>query len=117
MFKPGILSVALALPPLAVAQAPTSKPGSAAKKLGKFTISKETTYVTGPRDKDGYIDYIIALNERLRQGVTPENNANVLLIKAIGPYPEGARMPAELYKLMGIDEPPKKGSYIVPSRP
>jgi hypothetical protein len=116
MFKTAIFFAALALPPLAVAQPPTSKEGPAAKKLGKFTISKETTYVTGPRDKDGYIDYAAALNERLRQGVTPENNANVLLIKAIGPYPEGAPMPAEFYKLIGIPELPKKGNYVVSSR-
>jgi len=51
---------------------------------GKFTISKETTFVTGPVDKDGYIDYTAALNERLRQGMTPENNANVLIWKALG---------------------------------
>src|SRR5262245_55897881 len=66
---------------------------SAKKARGRFTISKETTYVTGPLDKDGYIDYVAALNERLRQGVTPENNANVLIWKALGPRPEGKRMP------------------------
>ena len=35
------------------------------KPKGKITISKETTYVTGPLDKDGYIDYAAALNERV----------------------------------------------------
>ena len=49
----------------------------------KFTISKETTFVTGPVDKDGYIDFAAALNERLGKGVTAENNANVLIWKAI----------------------------------
>src|ERR1700687_337117 len=44
----------------------------------KFTIGKDTTYVTGPVDKHGYIDYAAALHERLRQGVTPDNNANVV---------------------------------------
>jgi hypothetical protein len=45
----------------------------------KIDISKETTYVTGPLDKDGYIDYETALNDRLGKGITPEKNANVLL--------------------------------------
>src|SRR5262249_23075355 len=40
-----------------------------------FTVSAETTYVTGPLDELGYVDYAAALNERLSRGVTPENNA------------------------------------------
>jgi hypothetical protein len=82
-----------------------------------FTISKETTYVTGPIDKDGYIDYAAALNERQSKGVTAENNANVLIWKALGPRPNGdKRMPAEFFKLMGMDEPPDKGEYFVDLR-
>jgi hypothetical protein len=83
------------------------------KGRGHFTISKETTYVTGPVDKDGYIDYAAALNERLRQGVTPENNANVLIWKALGPKPEGGSMPTDFFKLLGIHPPPEKGDYFV----
>ncbi len=81
-----------------------------------FTISKETTYVTGPIDNDGYIDYVAALNERLGKGITPETNANVLIWKAIGPTPEGERMPAQFFKLMGMEEPPATGNYLVDSR-
>jgi hypothetical protein len=55
-----------------------------------FTVSTETTYVTGPLDKYGYVDYVTALNERLSKGVRPENNANVLIWQALGPRPEGA---------------------------
>ena len=79
----------------------------------KFTIGKETTYVLGPLDQDGYIDYAAALNERLKQGVTPANNAAVLLWKAIGPRPEGTPMPAEFYKWLGIEEPPERGEYFI----
>jgi len=97
--------------------APTKDDKSADKKekkhRGKFTISRETTYVTGPLDRDGYIDYAAALNERLAKGVTPENNANVLLWKAIGPHPEGATMPPEFFKLMGIKAPSEKGDYFI----
>jgi hypothetical protein len=85
----------------------------AKKPRGKFTIGKETTYVTGPVDKDGYIDYVAALNERLRRGVTLENNANVLLWKAHGPHPNGATMPAEFFRLMGIAVAPEKGDYFI----
>jgi hypothetical protein len=84
-----------------------------AKKL-PFTVSKETTYVLGPVDKDGYIDYVAALNQRLGKGVTAETNANVRIWQAVGPTPEGGRgQPAEFYKYMGIDPPPAAGEYFV----
>ena len=85
------------------------------KAKPKFTISKETTFVAGPVDKDGYIDYAAALNERLSKGVTPENNANVLIWKALGPRPEGKPVPPEFFKLLGMDEPPEKGEYFIDS--
>jgi hypothetical protein len=81
---------------------------------GKFTIGKETTVVDKPVDKDGYIDYPAALNERLREGVTPENNANVVIWKVHGPHPEGANLPPEVFKWLGIEAPPEKGDYFVP---
>ncbi len=48
-------------------------------------ISKETTYITEPLDELGYPDYAAALNQRMSNGVTPENNAAVLLMQAAGP--------------------------------
>src|SRR6266446_2480599 len=89
------------------------KEGAAKKHRGKFTISKETTYVTGPLDKDGYIDYAAALNELLSKGVTPENNANVLIWKALGPHPVSAMMSAEFFRMMGMEPPPEKGNYFI----
>ncbi len=77
----------------------------------RFTISKQTTYVTGPLRKDGFIDYVTALNERLSKGVTPENNANVLIWKALGPRPEGGAMPPEFFKWLGY-RPPERGAYF-----
>jgi type II secretory pathway pseudopilin PulG len=81
-----------------------------------FTVSPETTYVTGPLDAQGYVDYPTALNERLGKGVNPDNNANVLIWKAFGPRPEGGNgMPAEYFRWLGIDEPPPQGDYFVGS--
>ncbi len=82
----------------------------------KLPVGKDTTYVTGPIDKDGYIDYEAALNDRLGKGVTPETNATVLIWKALGPTPEGSHMPPEFFKRLGIDEPPKDGAYFIPLR-
>jgi hypothetical protein len=97
----------LATNPVSTSAAGQEQDSRTPKKTKRtFTIGKETTHVTGPRDKDGYIDYAAALNERLRAGVTPANNANVLFWKAFGPHSE---VPSELFKWLGIDEPPKKG--------
>jgi hypothetical protein len=83
------------------------------KAKAKFTFAKETTWVAGPLDKDGYPNYPAALNERLGKGVTPENNANVLIWKAIGPRPDGKPMQPEFFKLMGMEEQPEKGDYFI----
>jgi hypothetical protein len=108
-FLIGILSALAAM--AAPAQENDGKPDK--KRQPKFTVGKDTTYVTEPVDKDGYIDYAAALNERLSKGVTPKNNAYVLITKAIGPKPEGAPLPAEFYKLLGIAEPPENGDYFI----
>lgn len=80
----------------------------------KLPVGKDTTYVNGPIDKNGYIDFEAALNDWLGRGVTPDNNANVLLWKALGPRPEGGgAMPPEFFKRLGIDEPPLSGDYFI----
>jgi hypothetical protein len=83
------------------------------KPAAKVPLGKETTYVTGPLDKEGYVDYQAALNDRLGKGITPQKNANVLLWKALGPTPEGYGLPAEYFKQLGIQEPPKGGEYMI----
>jgi hypothetical protein len=80
----------------------------------KVPLGKETTVVTGPLTKEGYVDYEAALNDRLGKGITPERNANVLLWQVLGPTPEGGNgMPAEFFRRMGMKEPPKGGPYFV----
>jgi hypothetical protein len=81
----------------------------------KFPIGKATTVADGPLDKDGYVDFEAAFNERLGKGITQEKNSNVLLWKALGPRPEGGTkgMPPEYFKALGIDEPPATGDYLV----
>jgi hypothetical protein len=79
-----------------------------------FTISPQTTYVTGPIDKYGYIDYVTALNERLGRGITPKNNAAILIWQALGPRPEGGNpMPAEYFRWLQIEAPSEQGDYLI----
>jgi hypothetical protein len=96
------------------AWASDSADDKAKKAKPKFTIGKETTYVTEPVGKDGYVNYPTALNQRLAKGIKPENNAHVLIWKALGPRPEGGkRMPSEYFKWLGMDEPPEAGEYLI----
>ena len=48
----------------------------------RFTLSKETTLITSPRNSDGTINYVHAINDILNKGVTPENNAAIPLLQA-----------------------------------
>jgi len=61
----------------------------------RLTVSKETTYFTGPLRPDGSVDYAAALNELYGSGVTPETNAAVPLAAILGdavPEPVAERM-------------------------
>src|SRR5262245_16734110 len=102
--------IVVALLGIIIARAAGDEPKKPAPKL---PLGKETTYVTGPLDKDGYIDYEAALNERLGKGITPDHNANVLIWKALGPRVLGGRMPADYFKQLGIEEPPARGENFV----
>jgi hypothetical protein len=84
-----------------------------AKPRPKFTLGKETTFALGPLDAGGRVDYVAALNERLRAGVTPASNANVLLWKVFGPRPEGSAVPRVFFRWLGVEAPPEQGDYFL----
>jgi hypothetical protein len=81
-----------------------------------ITINKETTYVTEPVDSEGRVDYVAALNERMRQGVTPENNANVLIWQALGPKVSSFTPSPKFFEMMGIKQPLEKGEYFTQAK-
>ncbi len=100
---------------------PSPKPAAAAPPAPNppkvlVTISKETTCITKPLRKDGYVDYIAALNERLSDGVTPENNAAVLFWKAVGPQSIEKSQRVAFFKMLGIPPLPETGDYFIPLR-
>jgi RNA polymerase sigma factor (sigma-70 family) len=78
-----------------------------------FTVGQETTHITGPLDKDGYVDYETALNERIGKDITPDNNANVLLWQALDPHPGRTPMPPEFFRWLQVPAPPERGDYFV----
>ena len=88
-------------------------PDEPKKPVPKFKIGKETTFVDGPLDADGYIDYEAALNTLLKGTITPDTNAVVLLLKCFGPKPEGKELHPDFYKALGVAAPPETGEYLV----
>jgi hypothetical protein len=107
-------SVWRALPVILLLTAGASAHAAAPRVL--VTISKETTYITEPLRADGYPDYLGDLNQRCSHGVTPENNAAVLLWRAVGP--EGIREQdrKDYFRMLGMPLLPEKGDYLVTSR-
>ena len=68
-------------------------------------VSEETTHFIGPLDTNGDIDYLTAVNQKLSEGITPENNAVIPILEAFGPMPEGQSLGREFYRTIGSPEP------------
>jgi hypothetical protein len=87
----------------------------------KVTVSKATTYFTGPLNEDGTVNYVAAYNSMNGKGVTRDNNAAVLLLRAIGPeamkYGKGDSksdaIEERILELFGMNQWPEKGNYFV----
>lgn len=89
-------------------------PASAPAGKIAFTVGKDTTFVSGPLNSDGTINYVAAYNEIYGKGVTPENNAAVLILRAVGP--KGCldeRHLSPLLKALGMSDLPAEGEYFV----
>ncbi|HUS38957.1 MAG TPA: hypothetical protein VMX74_05880 [Pirellulales bacterium] len=77
------------------------------------TLAKETTRITEPLRKDGYPDYVAALDRQAKQGVTPQNNVAVVLFQELGPGEVSEEMSAAFFRGLGIDPVPADGEYLV----
>lgn len=71
-------------------------------------VSKETTYITEPLLPNGLPDYRKYFEQRLRDGVTLENNAAVLMWQAIGPGRDASALqPADWKRIVQDFKLPK----------
>jgi hypothetical protein len=77
----------------------TSKPG---KPL--ITVSKETTWITGPLNADGTVNYIAAADAWLSKGVTRENNAAILILQAFGRDAIDEKVRDAIIKRLGLTD-------------
>ena len=64
-------------------------------------ISKEMTYITSPLRDDGTVDYVEALSQRQREGVTAENNSVVMFRRALGHEDLSAETSDEYFRQPG----------------
>lgn len=91
----------------------TEKPSDANTPRPRLTLSREVTFFTEPLAADGLVDYAAALNARYGKGVTPENNAAVVLVNAVGRRDADYEKFASLCKRLGIEPVPEHGQYFV----
>jgi hypothetical protein len=104
------------LPALAIGcgSAKPVKPESVKPKpQPNYKFGADTSLFTSPTDADGYIDYVTALNERLRGKIKPDDNAVVMLVQALGPKPESFALPDSFYRWLGVNSPPDSAAYLV----
>ena len=95
---------------------PETKPqrgSQPAKAKENIDVSATTTFLEGPLTGDARVDYVAAFNGRWREGVTPENNAAVPILQAIGLSPLRKEVRDRYVTLLGIKAPPAEGDYLV----
>jgi len=85
----------------------------AAKWNRRIDIGPDTTVVSGPLHPDGTIDYLGAINDQCRRGVTPDNNAAVLLMQAIGLGRLEPWARPQLLSNLGVSKLPTEGGGFV----
>ncbi|NBB95649.1 MAG: hypothetical protein GVY16_07895, partial [Planctomycetes bacterium] len=79
-----------------------------------YTIGKDTTWVTGdvPRTRDGRVDYAEWLRQHYSKGITRDNNAAVLIVKALGPAIFDREVRAESLERLGFEELPDTPGWV-----
>lgn len=76
-------------------------------------VSRETTYITEPLGEDGLPDYVAYWVQRASEGVTPENNAAVLIWQALWPGELEPEQQLPMAKALGLAEVPSTEDAIV----
>ena len=59
-----------------------------------------------------HVAYADAINQYFSRGVTPQNNAAVLLYQVMGPTPERCPLDDRFFELLGMPKPPADGVYL-----
>ena len=87
------------------------KPRSASPP-DRIAISRETTRIMEPLDDAGYVDYLQALNDQAIEGVTTENNFEVV-VRQVMPFEEIAEsLRSDYFRLLGIPIPDESKNFF-----
>lgn len=78
----------------------------------RFTVSRQTTYITRPLTSKGLPDFHAAIQHLHEHGVTPTNNSARLFLLAAGPRPDGHVLNDSYYNSLGIATLPNEGDYF-----
>lgn len=73
--------------------------------LPRLKIARDTTFVSGPVLADGKVDFEAAFNQRYAAGIKPDENAVVILDRAITPEFDSLESRDRYYKYLGVTEP------------
>src|SRR5947199_1595250 len=80
----------------------------------KITPAYDTTRIVAPTLPDGSIDYLITLDDRDGRGVSPEDNAVPLLLRAFGRQALPSNQPADgITDRLGMPHLPEQGNYFM----
>ena len=74
-------------------------------KQTALTISVETTRIIRPLDQAGFVDYVRAVDETASEGVTADNNFEVVMRRVMGYEEISEGMRARYFKQLGIPIP------------
>jgi hypothetical protein len=77
-----------------------------------IVVSRNTTYLTAPLDPFGNVNYVEAIRRQMSEGVTPENNAAVLIWQALGPAEIPPERRGAFFSELGITPLPADGEYF-----
>lgn len=77
----------------------------------KVMIGKDTTFLDGSLDAEGWFDFESALNAKLGKDITGKTNALALLWLATGEGNDA--MPVDYWKALGIEPPPLQADYLM----
>lgn len=86
---------------------------SVAAEPPPLVVARDTTYLTGPLDQHGEVDYVAALDKILSVGATPENNFVAAFWKIFGPRHISKDVRTEYLRRIGLPNLPEKGDYYV----